>query len=155
MTEINLSEYSDDLLYRCFVWFVKNERHTNSSDSALQQRRALLQLIISACTHRPKLPDPVVFFRHRRLSRGVYLADDMRSFVMLVYDRMEELRDPERQQTPTEYLTELEEWRDSLNGESNSEITNIRGNAITHTARKETAKSTRRRPIRNRNVLCP
>ena len=106
MPEIRLSEYSDDLLYRCFVWFVKNERHCGEGASkfALSQRRALLQLIIQACCNREDLPHPAEYFKYRRLSLGLYSIDDMRGFVMLVYDRMEELRDPEWPQSPEDAI---------------------------------------------------
>lgn len=153
MTRVMLSEYSDNLLYRCFVWFAKNERHTATSEGARMQRRALLQMIIAACRYRPDLPDPVEFFRPRRLSRGVYPVDAMRAFVMLVYDRMETLRDPERPQSEPERKEELAQWRNTFDDRPDSQIENPRGNAITFAARKEVAKSTIRRPRRARNVI--
>lgn len=150
---IRLSEYSDDLLYRVFVWFAKNERHTGTSDGARMQRRALLQMVIAACRYRPELPDPKAFFEQKRLARGVYLADDMRAFVMLVYDTMESLRDPQRQQTQAEYDAELKEWRRSFDNRYNINNKNPGGSQITYTARKAIAKSQTGRPRRARNVI--
>ena len=152
MVDVSLSEYSDDLLYRCFVWFIKNERHCRTSQSAREQRRSLLQLIIAACRFRDDLPDPAEFFRPRRLSRGVYTADDMRAFVMLVYDRMETLRDPERPQSEGEYRAELEQWRESF-GRLDSEIEDTGEYTLTDTVRKTVAQSQKRRPRRARNVI--